>query len=166
MVQSTPQACIVDLTIPTFAGIQSLTLNQDGSLTAAWNAGTTTKPVLKYNLHISKDPLTVFNAENLVLSTKNLSARVYTEANQTPLQYNTIYYMGVRAEDALGFQDSNTVTLSKFVTRTVFVETIVLKEPQRGYDVSAKVEKVNKVDSKINKPNIVANVTKVVNLDC
>lgn len=115
VVQTTSQACILSATPPTFAGVVSTTPATDGSISAAWAAGSTTKTPLEYEVYISLGSVnaaTLFQTVNKVLISPNsaTSQKIFTLAdNTTYLVKGSQYTVGVRAKDALGYTDSNTV---------------------------------------------------------
>lgn len=113
--QKLPQACIVDLTAPTFAGIATLVANANGSLTAGWLAATeaVSNPV-SYEVYIQAASATgLFNVANIAQISRTLSATIFALSNGQVLQQGVTYFVGVRAVDAIGNRDSNLVSLSR-----------------------------------------------------
>lgn len=110
--QPTSQACIVDLTPPVFSGIDFLTRGALGQLRASWLAATDTSAPIRYEVYVEADPAaTLFNPINIALVTTNLNADIFALANGTLLQSGVKYFVGVRAIDAVGNRDANTVSL-------------------------------------------------------
>lgn len=111
--QSSAGACQIDTTPPTFSGIATLSPNTDGSLTATWLAGSDLLSPIEYDVFIQNgSAVDLFNPANRVLSKRGLSARIYTLANETPLTALVLYYVGVRARDSSGNQETNIISLS------------------------------------------------------
>lgn len=116
--QKVSYTSITDATPPTFAGITSVTPNSDGSITAAWSAGSTPKTPLEYEIFIalgSVSAATLFQASNLqkIVPTGTTSTKVFMLADQATYILNgATYTLGVRAKDALGYEDSNTAILT------------------------------------------------------
>jgi hypothetical protein len=110
------EACIVDLTTPTFAGIAGLTSSSDGSLVPTWLAGSTSKPRLMYEVYMAEGTVsgsTLFSTRDnitAIFPENSLLGRVYHLPDQsTHIVKGSTYTVGVRAVDSLGYQDSNTV---------------------------------------------------------
>ena len=113
VLQSTSQACLIDVTAPTFAGIVSVTSNGDGSLSAAWAAATDPSAPISYEVYVKKGTATgLFLAPNLALITRSLSARIFALADATVLENSATYYVGIRARDGVGNVDNNIMSLS------------------------------------------------------
>lgn len=113
-VQSTSQACILDITPPVFSGISFLTLGALGQLQAQWNAATDLSSVIRYEVYVKvSSPTGLFNSVNLSIVTTQLQANVFSLGDGTLLQTADTYYVGVRAVDAVGNRDNNIVSLSQ-----------------------------------------------------
>lgn len=113
MQQETPQACLVDLTPPTFAGIVSLLAKTNGALAASWAAATDDSEPIRYRVFIKKATATgLFDPGNIALETQKLSVDLFFDALGDVLEYGVTYYVGVRAVDQPGNEDSNSVSLS------------------------------------------------------
>lgn len=111
--QNSSDVCVVDITPPTFAGITSLTAQLDGSLLAAWGAGSDPSTPISYAIYIQASTATgLFNSANIVALTPNLNFRVYQLADGSVLQPGVTYFVGVRARDVIGNSSSNTQSLS------------------------------------------------------
>lgn len=109
---STSQACVTDLVPPTFSGIATLIANSNGSLTATWLAASDPTLPIRYEVFVQKNTATgLFGSANKVMITENLQAVLFTEADGSLLETGT-YFVGVRALDGTGNQDSNLVSLS------------------------------------------------------
>lgn len=112
-VHATPQACINDLTPPTFAGIVSLAAQLNGALLAAWAAASDATAPISYEVYIQAGTATgLFSSGNLAGITRNLSLRIFTDGLGAYLAKGTQYFVGVRAMDGVGNRDSNTASLS------------------------------------------------------
>lgn len=110
----TSKACTVDTTPPTFAGITGATPNSDGSIGVAWALATSTKTPVDYRVYIalgSVSAATLFQQSNVTIHVPpgKTSGRVFLLPDQsTYLVKDQVYTLGVRANDALGYEDSNT----------------------------------------------------------
>jgi hypothetical protein len=101
-------------TPPTFAGITSNTPNSDGSVTLNWSAATFVVTPGQYLLYIalgSVSAATLFAlAPASIAPAGNTSFKVFTLNDEaTYLVNGNTYTVGVRAKDAVGNIDSNTV---------------------------------------------------------
>lgn len=106
-------AAITDVTPPTFSGIAGLVANANGSLTASWVAATDPAVPLSYEVYMQ--PVTavgLFSTGNIVTISRGTSASLYMDALGAPLSAGTTYYVGVRALDAVGNRNTNTVSMS------------------------------------------------------
>lgn len=113
-VQSTSQACILDITPPIFSGIGFLTLGALGQLQAQWNAATDVSNDIRYEVYVkASSPTGLFNSANLSIVTTQLQANIFSLGDGTLLQTAATYYVGVRATDAVGNRDNNIVSLSQ-----------------------------------------------------
>lgn len=106
---------VPDITPPTFAGITGATPNTDGSITVNFSAASGPKTPIDYHVFIalgSVNAATLFQPNNVTLhvpSGKN-SGRVFMLPDQTTfLVKGQVYTLGIRANDAYGFMDSNNV---------------------------------------------------------
>jgi hypothetical protein len=108
--QPSSQACIIDLTPPTFGGITFLTRGALGQLRASWAAATDLSSPIKYEVYVQAETdLNLFNVVNIAFITPNLQADIFSLANGTLLLSGVRYYVGVRAVDSVGNRDSNTI---------------------------------------------------------
>jgi hypothetical protein len=117
LVQTLPDACIVDVTPPTFGGITSLVPQGNGSLKAMWSAATDAIGPISYDVYIAAgvvNAATLFQNANIVSAKKSaLQALIYSLADETTyLGINQTYTVGVRARDGVGNQSSNTQLLT------------------------------------------------------
>jgi len=109
----TPQACLVDLTPPTFAGITGLVPQVNGSLLASWGAGSDATAPISYEIYIqATTAIGLFNSGNLALITRGLSIKLFQDALGASLQKGVVYFVGVRARDGVGNLETNLVSLS------------------------------------------------------
>ena len=112
-IMSTSQACIVDLTPPTFAGISSLITGSLGQVRAGWAAATDPSAPIRYEIYIRHTtPAGLFTSPNLLASTGQLQYDIFTLPNGDLLQSGLTYYVGVRAVDGVGNRDTNVVTMT------------------------------------------------------
>ena len=116
--QLLPVTSVNNITPPTFAGISTLVQNNDGSITASWSAasGSGATP-FEYTVYVQAATATgLFSSVNVAANTTNLSQRIFMNSLGNILQVGQTYYVGVRAETAVGVYDSNLITLSITVT--------------------------------------------------
>jgi hypothetical protein len=107
------QASLSVTTPPTFSGISSLVAQTNGSLLVSWNPATFAATPGSYDVYIQANTATgLFSAANMVISPISSPAYVFQLPNGTLLVNGTTYYVGVRAQDAVGNVDTNTVILS------------------------------------------------------
>lgn len=126
--QLTSQACIVDLTPPTFAGIVSATVQSRGQIRAAWAAATevTSNPV-RYEVYVQVGTATgLFNTANIIGITDKLQLDFWQTPDGAFLVNGSTYFVGVRAVDAVGNRNTNTVSAS-LVSTGVFTSADVYK---------------------------------------
>lgn len=111
--QSTSSACVVDLTPPTYSGITSLSALSSGALQANWSAGTDLSSPIRYEVYIQAGSSSgLFNLANVSLATFLLSSKIYSLADGSLLQAGIVYFVGVRAVDAVNNRDANSVSQS------------------------------------------------------
>ena len=114
---STSDACVVDLTPPTFAGIVSLDVESRGQIRAEWAAATDPTAPIRYEIYIQASTATgLFNTNNIVALTPNLLYDIYTMPDGSFLVNGTTYYVGIRAIDGVNNRDNNTVSLNVIST--------------------------------------------------
>jgi hypothetical protein len=112
--QGSSQACIVDLTPPTFVGIDLVTRGSLGQIRASWLPATDSSNPIFYEVYVKPNTgFDLFNVANIAAVTRQLSYDVFTIANGTLLQPGITYYVGVRAVDAVGNRESNLVSLQQ-----------------------------------------------------
>ena len=115
--QGTSQACIVDLTPPTFAGITGLDVESRGQIRSSWSAATDATAPIRYEVYIKASTATgLFNTSNIIAVTPNLQYDIFTLPDGSFLQNGTTYYVGIRAIDGVNNRDSNTVSISVIST--------------------------------------------------
>jgi hypothetical protein len=109
----TSQACVVDTTSPTFAGIATISAQLNGSILATWLAATDASNPIYYDVYIQPTTATgLFSSTNLALSTNKLSIYIFTLADNTLLLNGQTYFIGIRARDPLGNQSTTLASLS------------------------------------------------------
>jgi len=115
--QGTSSACIVDLTPPTFSGINFLDIESRGQIRSGWSSATDATPPIRYEVYIKASTSTgLFSLSNIIASTPNNQYDIFTLPDGSFLQNGVTYYVGVRAVDSVGNRDSNLVSLSVIST--------------------------------------------------
>lgn len=115
--QGTSQACIIDLTPPTFAGINFLDVESRGQIRAGWSAATDATAPIRYEVYIKASTATgLFNTSNIVAVTPNLQFDIFSLPDGSFLQNGVTYYVGIRAVDGVNNRDSNLVSMSVIST--------------------------------------------------
>jgi hypothetical protein len=115
--QGTSQACIVDLTPPTFAGITFLDVESRGQIRAGWSAATDATAPIRYEVYIKASTATgLFSTTNIIAITPNLQYDIFTMPDGSFLQNGTTYYVGVRAIDGVNNRDSNIISMNVIST--------------------------------------------------
>lgn len=113
VIQSTSQACIVDITPPSFAGIQSLIIGTKGELNAEWLAGTDPQSPIRYAVYIQEfTNVGLFHPLNLLAQTNKLKYSIFNTPDGAILKSGSTYHVGVRAIDGIGNQETNTISIS------------------------------------------------------
>jgi hypothetical protein len=111
--QGSSQACIVDLTPPTFAGIVSLSIQSLGQFRATWAAATDISLPILYEVFIQEaTAVNLFNPSNIIGITNKFQLDIFETPNGSFLNDGSTYYVGVRARDGIGNIDNNTVSIS------------------------------------------------------
>ena len=114
---STPQACVVDLTPPTFAGLVSAVVQSRGQIRVEYAAALDATNPIRYEIYIKANNNTnLFNTSNIVASTDKLLYDIFFLPDGSLLQNGTEYFVGVRAVDAVGNRDANTINDSVIST--------------------------------------------------
>ena len=117
ILQSTSQACIVDLTPPVFAGITALEIQPAGQLRASWLAGFDVTLPVRYEVYVQEGSATgLFHLNNIIAVTDKLQYDIFNTPDGALLEYDTTYYVGVRAIDGVNNRENNTVSLYKVAT--------------------------------------------------
>lgn len=115
--QGTSQACIVDLTPPTFAGINFLDVESRGQIRAGWSAASDATAPIRYEVYIkASTAIGLFSTSNIIAVTPNLLFDIFTLPDGSFLQNGATYFVGVRAIDGVNNRDSNTVSLNVIST--------------------------------------------------
>lgn len=115
--QGTSQACIVDLTPPTFAGINFLDVESRGQIRAGWSAASDATLPIRYEVYIKASTATgLFNTTNIIALTPNLQYDIFTLPDGSFLMNGTTYYVGVRAIDGVNNRDNNTASMNVIST--------------------------------------------------
>lgn len=115
--QPTSDACIIDITPPTFAGINFLDVESRGQIRAGWSAASDPTLPIRYEIYIQVSTATgLFNTSNIVALTPNLQYDIFTLPDGSFLQNGSTYFVGVRAIDGVNNRDNNTVSMSVIST--------------------------------------------------
>lgn len=115
--QGTTDACIADLTPPTFAGISFLDVESRGQIRAGWSVATDPTPPIRYEIYIqATTSVGLFNTINIVAISPNLQYDIFTMPDGSFLVNGTTYYVGVRAIDGVNNRDNNLVSMSVIST--------------------------------------------------
>lgn len=131
---SSADACIVDLTPPTFTGINFLDVESRGQIRAAWPIATDATNPIRYEIYIQAATATgLFNVANIVAMSSQLQYDIFTLPDGSFLENGETYYVGVRAVDAVGNRDSNTVSLN--VVSTGVLTSIDVYETRGAFTV-------------------------------
>jgi len=132
--QGTSSACIVDITPPTFAGINFLDVESRGQIRAGWPAATDSTPPIRYEVYIKAATATgLFNTSNIIAVTPNLQYDIFTLPDGSFLVNGTTYYVGIRAIDGVNNRDSNLVSMN--VISTGVLTSIDVYECKASYSV-------------------------------
>lgn len=122
---STVQACIVDLTPPTFAGLVSASVQSRGQIRATWAAASDPTTPIRYEVYVQANTATgLFNTTNIIGITDKLQLDFWQTPDGNFLVNGTTYYVGVRATDGVGNRDSNLISQS-VISTGVFVSADV-----------------------------------------
>lgn len=120
--QTLPPASLPDTTAPTFGGATGATPNLDASFTLAWLAATDASNPIRYRCYLalgSVSAAALFVPGNLVKTVEApaLSTRLFSLGDQLGyLIRGQIYTLGVRAVDAYGNMETNTVVVTATAT--------------------------------------------------
>jgi len=115
--QNSSNACVVDFTPPTFAGIVSANVASKGQIHTTWLAGTDVNLPVRYEIYIKEfTSVGLFVSSNIVAITDKLQYDIYAMPNGSYLNNGATYYVGVRAIDGVGNRDNNVVILNVIST--------------------------------------------------
>lgn len=132
--QGTSQACIVDLTPPTFAGINFLDVQSRGQIRAGWSLAVDPTPPIRYEVYVQASSATgLFNQANIIAVTPNLQYDIFSLPDGSFLQNGVTYYVGVRAIDGVNNRDNNIVSMS--VISTGILTSIDTYETKAAFSV-------------------------------
>ena len=110
--QGSAQACVVDLIPPVFSGLSAVTLGTLGQIRAQWSAATDVSNPINYEVYVQAgSPFGLFNVVNIAYVTTQLQMNIFADSYGNLIQNAVEYYIGVRAVDAVGNRDTNTVSL-------------------------------------------------------
>ena len=111
-VMDTPDACVLDLTPPVFLGLGTLVPQANGSLFATWLAASDSNSPIEYLIYVQKLTASgLFLLPPAYIRTA-LDVLIFQDSLGALLQAGEIYFVGVRAKDALGNLETNLVTLN------------------------------------------------------
>ena len=111
-------ACVFNITPPTFSGISSVTPNTDGSITVNWSLASDSSTPVEYLVYIalgSVSAATLFQSSNLVRINPagTTTTRIFLLGDQSTYLVNgSTYTLGVRAKDAVGNINTNNAILT------------------------------------------------------
>lgn len=115
--QGTSNACIVDLTPPTFSGINFLDVESRGQIRAGYSAASDPTLPIRYEIYIKASTASgLFNTSNIIAITPNLQYDIFTLPDGSFLQNGITYHVGVRAIDGVNNRDNNTISMSVIST--------------------------------------------------
>jgi len=110
--QESSLACVIDLIPPVFAGVSATTLGSLGQIRAQWSAATDVSNPISYEVYVqASTAVGLFNPINIAYVTTQLQMNIFADSFGNLLQNAVQYYIGVRAVDAVGNRDSNSVSL-------------------------------------------------------
>jgi hypothetical protein len=115
---STTNACVSDLTPPTFTGVSLLTPQAMGSIKVDYPAATDATPPINYEIYIlpgTVSAATLF-ASTPAIITRALTAYPFLDGNGNFIVKGTTYTVGVRARDAANNLNTNTAVLTTVAT--------------------------------------------------
>lgn len=119
--QSTPDACVVDLTPPTFTGISALTAQTNGTLLVAWPAATDSTGPITYDIYIAQGTVlaaALFLPANITMSYRPTGAGPFNRyiyqlgSSGAYLVYGQTYTVGVRCRDGVSNENTNVALLT------------------------------------------------------
>jgi hypothetical protein len=114
VIQETSQACIVDLIAPVFAGVSNVSVGALGQFQVQWGAATDISEPIQYEIYIKPfNSTNLFNTNHISYVTTQLQASIFALGDGSLLQSGVQYFVGVRAIDAIGNRDNNTVIIAK-----------------------------------------------------
>lgn len=132
--QGTSNACIVDLTPPTFAGINFLNVQSRGQIRAGWSAASDATAPIRYEIYIQAATATgLFNTANIIAISDKLFYDIFNLPDGSFLQNGVTYYVGVRAIDGVNNRNTNTTSLS--VISTGVLTSIDVYETKANFSV-------------------------------
>lgn len=114
---SSSSACIVDLTPPTFSGINFLDVESRGQIRAGWSAASDATAPIRYEVYIQANTAVgLFSTSNIIAVTPNLQYDIFTMPDGSFLVNGTTYFVGIRAIDGVNNRDSNVVSMDVIST--------------------------------------------------
>jgi len=115
--QGSSEACIADLTPPTFAGLVEARVESRGQIRTTWAAASDPSTPIYYEIYIQAgSAFGLLNLSNIIGITDKLQFDTWTTPDGQFLVNGTTYYLGVRAVDAVGNRDTNLVSHSVIST--------------------------------------------------
>ncbi len=163
--QPSSQACIVDLTPPTFSGIDFLGKGSLGQLKASWLSANDSSLPIRYEVYVKPDSsVNLFNVSNIALVTTQLNADIFALGNGGLIQAGVNYYVGVRAIDGVGNRESNTILLSQTASGILGITSAQINgvfAVNTGNDLIASFW-VNDLDGVISNPSRLGSASYVI----
>lgn len=133
--QGTSQACIIDLTPPTFAGINFLDVESRGQIRSGWSAASDATAPIRYEVYIkATTSVGLFSLSNIIAVTPNLQYDIFSLPDGSFLQNGVTYFVGVRAIDGVNNRDNNTASQS--VISTGVLTAIDVYESKASWSIS------------------------------
>jgi hypothetical protein len=113
ILQGTSLACVTDLIPPTFAGVETLSIESFNQIRVTWSAGTDVSVPIRYEVYIRVGTsVGLFSLVNIVGITDKLQYDIFVMPDGSSLDEGATYCVGVRAVDAVGNRNTNTVSQS------------------------------------------------------
>jgi hypothetical protein len=124
-IQLTSNSCVIDLTAPTFSGIQSIDIKSQGQFRVGWLTASDLSLPISYEVYIKEaSNINLFDTANIVGITNKLFYDIFVTPDGELLKAGSTYYIGVRAVDRVGNRDNNVVILNEFSTGIIAAQAI------------------------------------------
>ena len=157
-IMTTPNACVVDLTGPTFAGITSAAAQINGSVNVGWGAAIDATLPLTYAVYVKTGSAPNPAVDIPATLTRSLSAKVYVDGLQALLVKGTTYYFLVRAIDGVGNQDANLISLTAVSAGVLTDDLVAIAASLAATDVTFAATEVLLAIDQVNLNADIANL--------